>query len=78
MLYWDKSTNTDARGRAGALQVPVSLTFELYGAPGDLPNCFEQFNPSSVKVEEILAQFHPIYPAAMRWLVETEGDRYSI
>ena len=58
--------------------MPVSLTFELYGAPGDLPNCFEQFNPSSVKVEEVLAQFHPIYPAAMRWLIETEADRYSI
>ena len=59
---------------AGVLKVPVSLTFELYGVPGDLPNCFEQFNPPADKIAETLTTFHPAYVAAMKWLVATPAD----
>jgi len=62
---------------AGALNVPVSLTFELYGAPGDLPNCFEQFNPRSAQVAETLALIHPAYSAALRWLVQSVEQRQA-
>lgn len=59
---------------AGSLDVPVSLTFELYGVPGDLPNCFEQFNPPSDKLEETLVQMHPLYKTAMKWLIDSSDQ----
>jgi hypothetical protein len=46
---------------AGALNIPITLTFELYGVPGDLPNCFEQFNPDSARLHETLTLVHVVY-----------------
>ncbi|KAJ1467647.1 hypothetical protein T484DRAFT_1858074, partial [Baffinella frigidus] len=52
------------------LKVPYSLTFELYGVPGDLDNCFEQFNPPSADVQQTLARFHGMYPSAVEFLIQ--------
>ncbi len=54
---------------AGSLSVPVSLTFELYGVPGDLPNCFEQFNPASQKLEEVAWMVAWMVVVMVAWMV---------
>jgi hypothetical protein len=46
-VVYDKNDYTADGTLADALSdsVPYALTFELFGVPGDLPNCFAQFNP---------------------------------
>ena len=46
---------------SAVMKVPLVFTFELFGDPraGDLPNCFEQFNPESSKARRCVQQQLP-------------------
>ena len=59
---------------AGVVNVPYSLTFELYGEIGDLSNCFVQFNPDGVDLQDTLERFHPMYMAAFEYLVKLSHE----
>eukprot|EP00960_Hanusia_phi_P069474 767097-Hanusia_phi.AAC.3 len=52
--YTADGTIADYMG--GKRGVAYSLTFELYGKPGDLANCFEQFNPDNSDLNRVLDQ----------------------
>lgn len=60
---------TMADWMAGQLNVPYSITFEMFGTPGDLPNCFEQFNPRGNLVQQTLERIHGMYTAAFIHLI---------
>jgi hypothetical protein len=46
---------------SAVMKVPLVFTFEMFGDPkvGDLPNCFEQFNPASSNVRACVQQQLP-------------------
>lgn len=67
--YTADGTMTD--WMAGKLNVPYSITFEMYGTPGDLANCFEQFNPPGDRVQSTLERMHGVYSAAFLHLIDT-------
>jgi hypothetical protein len=65
--YTADGTMTD--WMAGKLNVPYAITFEMYGTPGDLANCFEQFNPPGNMVQSTLERIHGMYSAAFLYLI---------
>lgn len=65
--YTADGTMTD--WMAGKLNVPYAITFEMYGTPGDLANCFEQFNPPGNMVKSTLERIHDMYSAAFLYLI---------
>ena len=46
---------------SAVMKVPLVFTFEMYGDPkvGDLPNCFEQFNPETSRLNHLVQQQLP-------------------
>jgi hypothetical protein len=60
---------------AGVLQVPYVFILEVFGVLGDLPNCFQQFNPDAAAYSQVLRDNVKLFRVLVHGIL---GDAYSV